>query len=300
MRIVVAGGAGLIGSRTVRMLVDGGHDVVVIDNFLTGLRENIEDLHGRITLLEADICHKSAYESSIGSFDALYHLAFPTPLCTRDRAHQYYEIASLGTANLLELCLDQDAYFLYGSSVAVYGLQRAAPIDENHSTIPLLVYGANKLHGEQLCRSFHDVYGLRYSTLRIANTYGPKDKRRDAIQIFIDNCRASQPMRIRGGGQQRRSFTFAQDVAAASVMALEKQPNCETLNVATSEITSIIELADAVRASGWPQAEVIFEEGGDDPRDYVFSNEKFSKQIGPVSYTSLSEGLRTTIHETYG
>ena len=300
MRIVVAGGAGLIGSRTVRILADGGHDVVVIDNFLTGLPENLEDLADRITLLECDICQKDTYEAAVGSFDALYHLAFPTPLCTRDLARQFYQTGSLGTANLLELCLKQNAYFLYGSSVAVYGMQRRLPIDEEHPTIPMLLYGANKLHGEQLCRSFHQTYGLRYGMLRIANTYGPKDKRRDAIQIFIDNCRAGEAMRIRGGGQQRRSFTFARDVAVASAMALEAQPENETLNVATGETTTVIELAEAVRASGWPDGKIIFEDGGDDPRDYIFSCDRFSKQIGSVQFTPLAEGLRSTIEETYG
>jgi UDP-glucose 4-epimerase len=300
MKIVVAGGAGLIGSRTVRTLVNSGHEVIVIDNFLTGMKENLADVIDRITLLECDICQKSSYEDAVGSFDALYHLAFPTPLCTRDLAHQFYEIASLGTANLLELCFDRDAYFLYGSSVAVYGLQRCLPIDEDHPTVPMLIYGANKLHGEQLCASFHQTFGLRYSMLRIANTYGPNDKRRDAIQIFIDNCRAGQPMRIRGGGQQRRCFTLAQDVAVASVMALEAQPECETLNVATNETATVIELAETVRAIGWPDAEIIFEDGGDDPRDYVFSNDRFSKQIGLMKYTPLPEGLRVTIEDTYG
>lgn len=294
MRILLSGGAGCLGCVTAELLLDAGHEVIVIDDLSSGERTNLDGVLDRITFIEADICDRNAYFPRSGGLDAVIHLAFPTPLCTRDLDKQYYDTAARGTANLLELALGQGAYFVYGSSISVYGVQRRLPIDEDHPTDPILLYGANKLHGETLCRVFGATYGLDYVMLRYSDFYGPADKRANAINAFLTAARDGGRIEIRGGGEQERSYTFVCDAALATVRALERRPHQKVLNVATDTAVSINELAGLVRDGFAPEIEIVRIPGDPDVRHYVFDNTRFAAEVGTVSWTPLAQGLAET------
>lgn len=291
MRVLVAGGAGCLGSFTAEALVDAGHDVVVVDNLLSGEIENLGAVLDRISFIEADICDKDEYFTAVGKIDVVIHLAFPTPLCTRDLHTQFYGIAGTGTANLLELALGHGAYFIYGSSISVYGIQTYSPIDEIHPTEPILLYGASKLYGEHLTHVFGRTYGLRYASLRYADLYGPRDKRANAINTFLGAAIADRSVEIRGGGRQVRSYTHVRDAARATLLTVERRPHAGTFIVSTDESISINDLALKIKRKLNPGLQIEQVAGPADDRSYVFDIRKFIDTVGQVRWMPLEAGL---------
>ncbi len=295
MKVLVAGGAGFIGSFTTEALVDAGHEVIVLDNLLSGSRENLRSVWDRIDFIEADICRADDYFDKLGDLDAVIHLAFPTPLCNRSPENQFYEIASLGTANLLELALSNNAYLIYGSSISVYGVQQYVPIDEAHPVRPMLIYGANKLHGEHLCHAFGETRGLGYVVLRYSDIYGPRDRRKNAVNKFLTAALDKAPVTIHGDGRQKRSYTYVRDAVRATLMSLRKRPMRQTLIVSTDAALSITELAETIKTTFCPDLEVVLSSGLADPRCYVFDNSKFGQAVGRLRWTPLETGLGETL-----
>lgn len=293
-RILVAGGAGFLGSWCVDRMVRAGFEVVVFDNFLSGRAENLSSMRQQAALHRGDIRQISDLRSIPGDFDVIVHLAFPTPLCTRDHDLQFHDIAAQGTANLLQFALEKSAYFLYGSSISVYGFQDAIPITEAHECKPALVYGANKLHGENLCHAFGRIHGLKYEVLRYSDLYGPRDRRRNAINNFLGAAINGEALEIRGGGEQRRSYTYVADAADATVLALRKRNEGATINLASDRSVSISELAKLIVDRFAPKLQVANLDSPTDPRHYVFSNEKFTRLVGDMAWTELETGLDHT------
>ncbi len=293
-RVLVAGGAGFLGSWCVDRMVQAGFEVVAFDNFLSGRAENLDNVRHHAALHRGDIRQIGDLRSVPGNFDIIVHFAFPTPLCTRDHDLQFHDIASQGTANLLQFALEKSAYFLYGSSISVYGFQDTIPITEDHDCKPALVYGANKLHGENLCHAFGQIHGLKYEILRYSDLYGPRDQRQNAINNFLSAAMNNQSLEIRGGGDQRRSYTYVSDAADATVMALGKQNEGATINLASDRSISIAELAKLIVDRFAPDLRVLNVDGLTDPRHYVFSNDKFARLVGDMTWTQLDAGLAHT------
>jgi UDP-glucose 4-epimerase len=291
MKVLVAGGAGFIGSAVVKALVDLGHDVIALDNFLSGDRGNLRVVIDQVRLIEADIRNRDTILGVDGKIDVIVHLAFPTPLCTRDHDKQFHDIAGQGTANLLELALRDDAYFLYGSSISVYGKQVYLPIDEKHPATPMLVYGANKLLGEHLCSAFGQIHGLSYGAVRISDTFGPRDKRSNAINHFMAAARDGGTMRISGGGAQRRSYTYVSDVAAAMALAVTNRLDNEVVNLVGDQAISIRDLAGLIRDEVNDNSSIEYSDGVPDDRHYVFNNARFADAVGHIPWTSIREGI---------
>ncbi len=291
-RVLVAGGAGFLGSWCVDRMVKAGFDVVVFDNFISGRAVNLDHVKNEIALIKGDIRQLNDLRSVPGDIDAIVHLAFPTPLCTRDHGLQFHDIAAQGTANLLQYALEQSAYFLYGSSISVYGFQASTPITEEHQCKPALVYGLNKLHGENLCHAFGQIHGLKYGILRYSDLYGPRDLRKNAINNFLTAALQNGPIEIRGGGKQRRSYTYVADAAEATVLALNNQFESDVVNLATDQSISISELAKTVTELFAPTLQILNLDGPTDPRHYIFSNQKFTRLIGEVAWTPLEDGLK--------
>jgi UDP-glucose 4-epimerase len=294
MRVLVAGGAGFIGSWTVQALLERGHQVTVLDNLISGQRGNLSTVAENLEFLDVDIRDHDAVMNLAGPLDSIVHLAFPTPLCNREIDKQFHDIASTGTANLLELALARDAYLVYGSSISVYGRQEILPISEDNPVAPMLVYGANKLLGEYLCSAFSQVNDLRWSALRISDAYGPRDRRSNAVNNFLAAARQKDAIHIKGSGDQKRSYTYVSDIAKAISMVVERPLDNEVANVTTDEAVSINQLAQFVKEDYCPELEITHDNTVSDSRDYVFSNKKFTNLAGLINWTPLRQGLAQT------
>jgi UDP-glucose 4-epimerase len=251
VRILVTGGAGFIGSHVVDGFLAAGHQVAVVDNFVTGDRRN---LNSAATLYEADI-RDSAVERAFAEFkpDVVDHHAAQAnvPASVNDPVYDA-SVNVLGGLNLLRLSATYGVRkFVYISSGgAMYGEPdpAAIPLKETAPVQPLSPYGASKQALEAWLGVFQRTFGLDYTVLRYANIYGPRQGIREegaVIAVFATRMAAGQPVRIDGTGEQTRDFVYVGDCVTANLAALERGSGC-AVNVGTGQETSIKRLFDVM------------------------------------------------------
>jgi UDP-glucose 4-epimerase len=257
LRILVTGGAGFIGANLVRMLLDQGYQVTVLDNLSTGRREYLEGLP--IEFIEGDILDAELVNRVVPGHDGIVHLAAQTgvPGSLADPRHDC-EVNVIGTLNLLEACrqvMDKETdsvsplcpRFVFASSNAPLGRQ-SPPATEDKAPLPISPYGASKLAGEGYCLAYHGSWGLGTVALRFANVYGPYSAHKDSVVArFFKDVAARGSITIDGDGHQTRDFIYVDDLCRAILLALESEVAGEVFQVATGVETSIIELAALVQ-----------------------------------------------------
>ena len=250
---LVTGGAGFIGSHIVEILVRRGARVRVLDNFLTGKRENLAPLLGAIELVEGDVRDLATCRKAAAGVDAVLHQA---ALVSVPRSVEDPILADSinvgGTLNMLVAARDCGARsFVLASSSAVYGDAPGFPQREGEEGAPLSPYAAGKIAGESYCRVFSSLYGLRTAALRYFNVFGPRqDPASDyaaVIPRFIATMLRGEAPAIFGDGGQSRDFIYVGDVAEANLLAAAAPDlRGEALNIASGAGTTVNALAAAV------------------------------------------------------
>ena len=246
----MTGGAGFIGYWTVRALLESGHEVRVVDNLS---RASFHDKLGEmgVDLSRVDVRDLSGLRSALEECDAVLHLA--ALISVNESAEKpllYHDVNATGTLNLLKASLDAGIRrVVYSSSAAVYGEPERVPIDEDHPTRPISIYGASKLSGELYCRAFHETYGLSVVVLRYFNVYGPGQSPEYAgvIAKFAERLSRGMPLVIYGDGKQTRDFIHVRDVARANLLALTSDVEFGVYNVGSGRATSVLELAEIMQ-----------------------------------------------------
>lgn len=244
MKAMVTGGAGFIGSHVVDALLEQGISVIVVDDLSTGLREQVSSLATfyRIPLLDPRLEQVFALEQP----DAVIHQAAQVSVEASLR-DPLFDAGNniLGTIRLLEHCRKHGvAKMVYASSCAVYGNPLTDPIAEEHPIQPLSAYGVSKATPELYLKLYHDLYGIRYTALRYANVYGPRQRTGGegaVVPAFINRLLRNQPPVVHGDGLQQRDFVYVKDVAKANVAALSVASS-NVLNIGSGSSLSILEL----------------------------------------------------------
>ncbi len=262
-RVLVTGAAGFIGSHLVDELVEKGAEVVAIDNLKDGDLSNLEQSLDKIEFHKVDIRDFEALKNVMDGVEIVFHLAANAnvPYSVEDPKYDF-ESNALGTFNVLKLSLDLGVEkVIYASSAAVYGEPVYVPIDEKHPLNPISPYGASKLAGERLGFVYHSTYGLKFSALRIFNTYGER-QRRYVMYDFLRKL-AENPKRldVLGTGEQIRDFCYVKDCVEAFILAAEKNVAVgDAFNIAGGNPISIRDLAYLmVKMLGLDgQTEVVF------------------------------------------
>lgn len=298
-KVLVTGGCGFIGSHIVDLLIEQGYEVVVIDNLRTGNVNNI-DLN-KVTFYEVSILddelsdifkkHKPQY---------IIHQAAQVSVSESVLdMKEDEEINIRGSLNVIENAVKHNAQkIIFASSAAVYGTPNYLPVDIKHDIEPLAPYGVSKYSVERYLRMSEKLHGLKYTILRYANVYGPRQDAKGeggVVAIFSDKISNKEMLTIDGDGTQTRDFVYVTDVAQANVQAL-KYGNNRILNVSRQEKVSINELYSIMSELSSYKVEPNFgPERKGDIKHSILSNKETIDVLDWQPQVDLRTGLENTL-----
>ena len=253
MRALVTGGAGFIGSHVVSRLVDGGHEVVVLDNVTTGFRDHV---HRDTQFVNGDVADLETVLGAMSSVDVVFHHAASRAVSRSVEDPLGANRVNVdGTLNVLVAARDAEVRrMVVASSSSVYGGVAPIPSSESDPVTPKSPYAVSKLAGEHYARVFWELYGLETVSLRYFNVFGPR-QRPDSpyaavIPIFTEALLSGDAPVVHGDGRQSRDFTFIDDVVEANLLAIEGRAEDvagRVFNIARGETTTVLEILDVLR-----------------------------------------------------
>jgi nucleoside-diphosphate-sugar epimerase len=303
-RALVTGGAGFIGSSLAEELIRQGAKVRIIDNFVTGNRENVEEISGDFDFIEGDLNDDAALAPAIADVDIVFHeAALPSVPRSVDNPRETHQACVNATFNLLVNAKESGVRrVIYAASSSAYGDQPTLPKVETMNPDPLSPYAAAKLMGEYYCRVFSQVYGLETLSLRYFNVFGPRQDPSSTysgvISRFIDALMKNDTPVIYGDGEQSRDFTYIANVVDANIRAAQTSSGIgQVMNVANGERVSLNELLATVKKiTGKTDvtAEYLPERKGDVKHSQA-DNTRAVEWLGYEKLVGLEEGLRNTI-----
>jgi dTDP-glucose 4,6-dehydratase len=299
---VVTGGAGFLGSHLVDRLLAEGHQVIAIDNLVTGSVENIDHLAGepRFRFIQQDV---TEFLFLHGPVDYVWHFASPaSPIDYLELPIQTLKVGSLGTHKALGLALAKGARFLLASTSEIYGDPLVHPQTEDYwgnvNTIgPRGCYDESKRFAEAMTMAYHREHQVETRIVRIFNTYGPRMRLMDGrvVPAFISQALGGKPMTIFGDGSQTRSFCYCSDLIDGIfrlMMSRERLP----VNIGNPREMTMLEFARAIRAATGSKSKLVFKPlPQDDPKQRRPDISRARKLLKWSPKIGLDEGLRRTI-----
>jgi len=303
-RVVVAGGAGFLGSHLCDRLIGRGDTVVCLDDLSTGSRENVAHLlgHERFSLVVCDVSEKVELEDG-ATVDAVCNLASPaSPAAYLARPFDTLAAGSEGTRRLLQLARAHGARFLMASTSEVYGDPEVHPQVESYRgnvdpTGPRSVYDEAKRFAESLTMAMHRTHGVNVGIARIFNTYGPRLSLGDGrvVSNFIVQALRGEPLTVYGDGSQTRSLCFVDDEISGLVALLDSSLT-GPVNIGNPDERSMLDLARFVLEVTGSTSDVVFGPlPTDDPTRRCPDISLARRELGWEPTTGLREGIERTI-----
>jgi dTDP-glucose 4,6-dehydratase len=302
MRAIVLGGAGFIGSHLVDRLLARGDEVVCVDNFLTGRRDNAERHRGKpgYLFVEHDVCQPIPV---VGQAQIVFNMASPaSPIDYARLPLETLDVGSLGTRNALELARRAGAILLMASTSEIYGDPLEHPQREgyfgNVNTIgPRACYDEAKRFSEALVTSFGRVHGTPYRLARIFNTYGPRMRVDDGrvVPAFVTQALKGEDFTVFGDGSQTRSFCYVDDLVSGLLLLVEKGDQ-RPVNLGNPVEMTLVQFAEAVRTAvgtgGAVRSTRPMPEN--DPKQRKPDISRAKELLGWGPKVALAEGLKPT------
>ena len=261
MRFLVTGGAGFVGNHLVKLLLEKGHEVKVIDNLIKGKKENLSDVFDKIEFINSDIRDYENLEKNLHNLDGIFHQAALTVVQDSfENPEEYHDVNVVGTENIFKLAHKHDLKVVYASSSSVYGHKEIMPIREDTTRQPINPYGQTKLDDEYLYEKYSKL-GTKIIGLRYFNIFGQGQTPQYAgvITKFLDRIRERKPPIIFGDGTQLRDFIYVEDIVMANLLAMESQISNLLVNVGTGNAITILELAKMIIDISGLDIQPIFE-----------------------------------------
>jgi len=306
MKVLIAGGAGFIGSNLCDYLIQKQASITVIDNLITGQKNNIKHLLDRcdFQFIEDGICHYNF--STLKPFDLIYHLASPaSPIQYKKHAIETLRANSIGTEKLLEFQIrSKSKTFILASTSEVYGDPLIHPQPESYwgNVNPVGIracYDESKRYAEALAINYHRKYHVDVRIARIFNTYGPRMEKNDGrvVSNFIMQALLQQPITVYGTGKQTRSFCYVDDmVKALYLFGSTNNLAGQIINLGNPEEKKIRELALIIRELTNSTATIVGEPiDGDDPKQRCPDIGKAKKLLNWSPQIGLKDGLKKAI-----
>jgi dTDP-glucose 4,6-dehydratase len=302
MRILVTGGAGFLGSHLCDRLLDEGHEVIAMDNLITGSTDNIAHLagHPRFSFIHHDVTN---YIYLKGDLDAILHFASPaSPVDYLELPIQTLKVGSLGTHNALGLAMAKHARFLLASTSEVYGDPQVHPQEESYwghvnPIGPRGVYDEAKRFAEAMTMAYHRYHNVETRIVRIFNTYGPRMRLRDGrvVPNFVRQALHGEPLTVYGDGGQTRSFCFVSDLIDG-IHRLLISDEVEPVNIGNPSEMTILQFAQVINQLTGNQGGIRFEPlPQDDPKQRQPDIGKARRVLGWEPKVQLQEGMERTI-----
>ena len=306
-RVLVTGGAGFIGCNLVRALLERGDEVRVLDNFSTGNRANLVGLD--VEVVEGELRSYERVHNAVRGVEVVFHLGAlgSVPRSVQDPLTSG-AVNVEGTLNVLLAARDEGiSRVVYSSSSSVYGSQAELPVSEGLPLDPISPYGVAKLAAERYCISFSRVYEQFESVVvRYFNVFGPRQspfsQYAAVIPLFITAIAAGEPIRIEGDGEQRRDFTYVDNVVDGTIRAADVAgANGRIFNVAASSPASVNQVAETIERILGKQAErVPAPRRAGDIRDSWADVTAAREVLGYEPTIGLEDGLRRTAEALLG
>ena len=302
MRVLITGGAGFLGSHLTDRFLADGHEVVGLDNFITGHPDNIAHLASeqRYEFIQHNI---STYTYVKGKLDGVLHFASPaSPIDYLELPIPTLKVGALGTHNALGLAKEKGARFFLASTSEVYGDPLVHPQPETYwgnvnPVGPRGVYDESKRFAEALTMAYHRYHGLDTRIVRIFNTYGPRMRPRDGrvVSNFIVQALQNEPITIYGNGSQTRSFCYASD-EVEGIYRLFMKGDSDPTNVGNPDEYTVRELAEMVRELTQTSAPLVERPlPEDDPKIRKPDITRARTMLGWEPKVGIREGLQKTI-----
>jgi len=300
--VVVTGGAGFVGSHLVDALLAEGERVVVVDNFLTGRRDNLAHLDGAkdLTVLEHDVTQPFDVEEPVS---AVLHLASPaSPIDYALLPLETMAVGSAGTWNALELARRHDARFVMASTSETYGDPLVHPQVEDYwgnvnPIGPRSVYDEAKRFSEALTMAFRRTHGTNTGIVRIFNTFGPRMRVDDgrAIPAFVSQALRSEPLTVAGDGSQTRSLCYVTDLVRGLVACM-RSGHEGPINLGNPHEVTMLELAEWIGKLAESESQVTFVDAPrDDPKVRRPDITRAHDLLGWAPQVPVEKGLQETI-----
>ncbi|MBL7053956.1 SDR family NAD(P)-dependent oxidoreductase [Patescibacteria group bacterium] len=303
-KAIVTGGAGFIGSHIIEELLNLGVQVISIDDYSAGKKENLNKFKDNklFKAVKCDVTDYNNLKKYFKNIDIVFHeAASKKTICLKDPRRDL-EVNGKGTFNILELSRDFGVKkVVHASTGSVYGEAQYFPQDEKHPLNPTSYYGVSKLAGERYAKAFEHLYNMDITILRYFHVYGPRQESSDVggvVSIFGRKALNNQPPIIFGDGTQQRSFTYVKDIAAINLLvAQKKETKGEVYNCASGIKVTIKELADKIlnqlnksdlkiKYTEWTPGDI---------KIFDIDNSKL-KKLGFNFNTNFEKGLKTTIN----
>lgn len=294
IKCLVTGGAGFIGSHLSGLLLDNGHEVVVVDNLSTGTTSNISGFvdSPNFKFIELDICNNKRLADVFVGIDWVFHLAALADIVPSiENPESYFHANVVGTLNIAQLSVQNNVKkVVYAASSSCYGIPGQFPTDESSACDPKYPYALTKYLGEQILRHWNSVYGLPTISLRLFNVYGPRARTSGTygavFGVFLAQKLAGAPFTIVGDGTQTRDFTFVLDVCKAFLAAAQSNLSGEIMNVGSGNTYTVNEL---VRLLDGPTVSIPKRPG--EP-DCTFADiTKIKKSLNWIPTVGLEQGV---------
>jgi dTDP-glucose 4,6-dehydratase len=303
MRVLITGGAGFLGSHLCDRFLAEGHEVIAMDNLITGTTRNIEHLAGRddFLFIKHDVTDYIYVE---GPLDAILHFASPaSPIDYLELPIQTLKVGALGTHKALGLAMVKKASFLLASTSEVYGDPLEHPQQEDYwgnvnPIGPRGVYDEAKRFAEALTMAYHRAHGVETRIVRIFNTYGPRMRLDDGrvVPNFVGQALRDEPLTVYGDGSQTRSFCYVDDLIEG-IYRLLLSDEVEPVNVGNPAEMSILDFAHLVNRLTGSKAGIVYEDYRipDDPQVRQPDISKARRVLNWEPKVDLEEGLQKTI-----
>jgi len=301
-RTLITGGAGFLGSHLCDRFIAEGHEVICMDNFITGSPDNVAHLvgHERFSLIKHDV---SNYVYVAGELDYILHFASPaSPIDYLQLPIQTLKVGALGTHNLLGLAKDKDARLLLASTSEVYGDPLTHPQKEDYwgNVNPVGsrgVYDEAKRFAEAITMAYHRYHGVETRIVRIFNTYGPRMRIDDgrALPTFMSQALRGEPITVFGDGSQTRSFQYVDDLIEG-IFRLLLSDETEPVNIGNPDEITIEEFAEEIIRLTGATSTITYEPlPADDPKIRQPDITKAREILGWQPSVDRAEGLKRTL-----